>query len=135
MNFSRRTIIKGAVIASVLALMLLVWLVFAKVSDNKIYNRLENAIASQSFANKLDRPSHSTIECYPDGRSSTCLALRYTVSADVCREIVRELSETDEDEDGCRFAQKNKLHESSLITYMVGKNSRGDYDLSVWSSR
>lgn len=110
------------------------WTVTSAATKNNTYKQLEKAAASQVFAGKLGDPKRSSIECYPDGRSSTCLALMYIVSADDCRDIAISLSGTGKEGEGCRFTRNNRMYKDIHVTYITGKTSDGTYRLTVSKS-
>lgn len=131
MRVPHKTTIIGSIIIGSLLLLLAVGRVSVKISEEKTYNVLEEAVAVQAFASRLDKPQHVTVECYPEGRSSTCLALRYIISHDVCQKIAQDMDSTIT-KNGCTFTQKSKPHNGSAITYVLGKNSVDEYVLNVW---
>jgi hypothetical protein len=99
-----------------IAALLVMGLLVHKIAKNRAYSLLENAVASQSFADSLNRPKHTSRECYSTEGQDYCPTISYVLTNEACKQLDVALKEAGCDDE---YAQEIVTYKGEPITYRV----------------
>lgn len=100
----------------IIIVLLIGGLLVSMIAKNRAYSLLEDAVASQSFADSLDYAKHISRECYPtDGGQDYCPTLFYELTNDDCKQIKVAFKELNCD----GYSDTVKTFKGTPITYRV----------------